>query len=171
MENLKKRLEKRGWKRYEIEKAVSLIQKAKQNKTKENLFLERRIYWILLVIIITTNFAISIALMPLLIALSGFGLYFVIIVLGIVFGLVFELVIRTIEHLGKKHHLILALVIPLTALVNVFIISRLSNDIASGLGLKNIHSPLIVGLAYAVSFVLPYFVYRFVLKREYYAKE
>ena len=170
MENLKKRLEKRGWEKNEIEKGVSLIKKAKQNKTKENLFLERRVYWILLIIIITANFTISAALMPLLIALSGFGLYFVIIVLGIIFGLAFELVIRTIEHLEKTHHIVLALFIPLTALANVFVISWLSNDIALGFGLKNFHSPLMVGLAYAVSFVLPYFVYRFILKREYYSK-
>ena len=103
--------------------------------------------------------------------LKGTGLYFVIVVLGIIFGLAFELVIRTIEHLEKKHHLALAVFIPLTALANMFFISRLSNDMASGLNLDNSHSPLIIGLVYAASFVLPYLVYRFVLKIEYYAKD
>ena len=171
MENLKKRLEKRGWKNNEIEKAVGIIAKAKQNKTKENLFLGKRIFWILLIILIASNFAVSVALMPLLIALSGAALYFIIMVLGLIFGLAFELVIRTIEHLEYRHHLFLAVFIPLTALINAFIISGLSNDLAAGLSLQNSHSPLAVGLVYAVSFVLPYMVYRFVLKREYYARE
>lgn len=171
MENLKKRLEKKGWKNHEIEKAVGIISKAKQNKTEENLFLGKRIFWILLVVLIAANFTVSAALMPLLIALSGAALYFVIIVLGIIFGLAFELTIRTIEHLERRHHLFLAIFIPFVALANAFIISGLSNDLALRLGLNNAHSPLIIGLVYAASFVLPYLVYRFVLKIEYYAKE
>ncbi len=171
MENLRKRLEKRGWQNQEIEKAIGIIKRAKQNKTKESLFLERRIFWILLIFIIVANFAISVALMPLLIALSGFVPYFVISVLGLVFGLVFELVIRTIEHLESRHHLALAVLIPLIALANVYLISGLSNEVAFKLDLQNIHSPLVIGFVYAASFVLPYLVYRFVLKIEYYAKE
>ncbi|MBI2655465.1 hypothetical protein HYX06_03515 [Candidatus Woesearchaeota archaeon] len=171
MENLKKRLEKRGWKNHEIEKAVGIIARAKQNKTKENLFLGKRVFWILLIVLIASNFAVSVAMVPLLMALKGAGLYFVIIVLGLVFGFVFELVIRTIEHLEYRHHLFLAVFIPLTALINAFIISGLSNDMAAGLGMQNPHSPLAVGIVYAASFVLPYLVYRFILKMEYYAKE
>ena len=171
MENLRKRLEKRGWQKQEIEKAIGIIKKAKQNKTKESLFLERRIFWILLIVVIAANFAISVALMPLLIALKGFALYFVIVVLGIVFGLVFELVIRSIEHLESRHHLVLAVLIPLIALANVLLISGLSNDLALRLDLQNIHSSFIIGLVYAISFALPYLIYRFILKIEYYAKE
>ncbi len=171
MDNLRKRLEKRGWHKQEIEKAIEIIKKAKQNKTKESLFLEKRIFWILLVVLIAANFSVSVALIPLLIALNGFLLYFAIVILGTVFGLVFELVIRTIEHLDNRHHLALAVLIPLTALVNIFLISGLSNDLAARLSLQNFHFPFIIGLVYAVSFVLPYLVYRFVLKIGYYARE
>ncbi|MBI4452971.1 hypothetical protein HY637_06080 [Candidatus Woesearchaeota archaeon] len=171
MENLKKRLEKKGWRKLEIERAIRIIQRAKQDKTKENIFLERRIFWILIVVITVANFAVSVALMPLLVTLNGFALYFIIITLGIVFGLAFELVIRTIEHLQDKHHFALMLLIPVIALANIFLIAGLSNDFAEKLGLHNINSPLLAGLAYAVSFALPYFVQRFVLKIGYYAKE
>ena len=171
MQNLIKRLEKRGWSSKEIEKAVGIIQNAKQNKNKANLFLEKRIYLVLFAIILASNFAISIALIPLLIALNGMILYFLIMVLGIIFGLLFELVIRSMEHLEKRHHITLAFLIPTTALINIFIISRLSNNLMEKLNLKNIHTPIIIALVYAVSFVLPYIIYRFVLKIEYYAKE
>ena len=89
MENLVRRLEKKGWKKKEIINAVDIIKKAKYSKTTGNLFLERRIYWILLVIIIAANFAISVALIPVLVALKGMFLYIVLILLGIVFGLLF----------------------------------------------------------------------------------
>lgn len=171
MRNLVHRLEKSGWKKREIIKAVEIIKSAKHRKSKENVFLEQRIYWILLIVIIAANFAISIGLIPVLIALKGIFLYFVIITLGAVFGLLFELVIRSIEHLEKQHHLSLAILIPAMTLVNILIISNISNNLAKTLNLTNIHNPVIISTIYAVSFVLPYFVYRFVLKIEYYAKE
>ena len=170
MENLVNRLEKRGWSKKEIIKAVEIIRNAKQNKSKDAIFIEKRIYWILLIITIVANFAISVALIPILVSLEGMFLYFIIITFGIVFGLLFELVIRSIEHLEKQHHQLLAIFIPLIALVNVFVISKISNNLTSMLGFANLHEPLTIAIVYAVSFVLPYIVYRFVFKIEYYAK-
>ena len=171
MQNLIDRLEKRGWASKEIEKAVNIIENAKQDKTKENSFLEKRVYWILLAVIIAGNFAISVALIPLLMALKGTFLYLVLSVLGIIFGLLFELAIRSVEHLERKHHLFLAVLIPLIALANIFIVSNVSNNLMLELNLKNIHDSASIGFVYAASFVLPYIIYRFILKIEYYAKE
>ena len=171
MKNLIKRLEKRGWSEKEISKAVEIIHNAKQLKTQETRFFEKRIYWILLFVIIAANFAISVALIPILMTLNGMLLYFIIIVLGIIFGLLFELVIRSIEHLEKRHHILLVILIPLTALANVFVISRISNNLSQVLSLKNIQNPILISIIYAASFVLPYIIYRFILKIEYYVKE
>ncbi|MBI2654486.1 hypothetical protein HYX02_06805 [Candidatus Woesearchaeota archaeon] len=171
MRNLIKRLKKRGWSKKEIEKAVEIIHNAKQLKTPGTRFLEKRIYWILFVVFIVANFAVSIALMPLLIALQGFTLYFAIIILGVVFGFLFELVIRSIEHLEKKHHMFLAILIPAVALTNVFVISRASNNLTAMLGLRNANNPAVIAIVYAASFVFPYVVYRFVLRVEYYSKQ
>ena len=171
MHNLTNRLEKRGWSAKEIEKAVGIIDTAKKVKTSESRFLEKRVYFALLLLIVAANFAVSVALIPVLMTLSGAYLYFIIIVLGIMFGLLFELVIRSIEHLERKHHLVLAFFIPMVALINAAAISQMSNKFGLAFGISNFHEPLFVGLAYAVSFVLPYIVYRFVLKIEYYIKE
>ena len=171
MENLVNRLEKRGWSKKEIVNAVEIIRNAKQSKGKDAIFIEKCIYWILLIIAIAANFAISVALMPILMSLKGMFLYFIIITLGIAFGLLFELVIRSIEHLEKRHHQLLVIFIPLIALVNIFIISKISNNLTSTLGLANLHNTVTIAIVYAASFVLPYIVYRFILKIEYYAKE
>ena len=171
MQNLVERLEKKGWKNKEIINTINIIRNAKHNKTQENLFLEKRIYWVLLVIVIAANFAISVALIPVLMALKGIFLYFVIITLGIAFGLLFELVIRSIEHLERQHHQLLAILIPLIALANAFIISKISNNLTSILGIANVHNSISIAVVYAASFVLPYIVYRFIFKIEYYAKE
>src|SRR3989338_8245938 len=164
MENLIKRLEKKGWEKEEIAKAVEIIHNAKQLKTPESRFLEKRVYWILLFAIIAANFAISVALIPILMALRGVLLYFIIILLGAVFGLLFELVIRGIEHLERKHHILLAVLIPLIAIANAFVISNISNHFIKILNLRNAHNSIAIAAAYAASFVLPYIVCRFVLK-------
>lgn len=169
MRNLAKRLEKKGWKRSEIDRAVGIIQKARQNKAKENLFLEKRIYWVLLAVIATANFAIAVSIVPLLLALRGPGLYFIIAVMGAVFGFLFELAIRSIEHLEKKHHIALAALIPATAIISGYLITTFSNSTGLVFGLKNFHNPLSIALTYAASFALPYIILRFVLKKEYYS--
>jgi len=171
MQNLIKRLEKKGWGKKEIKRAVGIIQKAKESKSKHTLMLEKQAYWILLIVIIVANFAIAISLIPVLMLLSGAFLYLVIIVLGIVFGLLFELVIRSMEHLEIKHHIALAVLIPVVALINIITITNVSNNLTKTLRLKNLQNPTIVALIYAVSFVLPYIIYRFILKIGYYAKE
>ena len=171
MYNLIKRLEAKGWSKKDIIEAVDIIKNAKENKTKASLFLEKKIYWILLVIISVANFAIAVALIPILIALNGFVLYAIIIIIGVVFGLIFEIVIRSMEHLEKKHHIFLVLLIPSIALVNVFFMASMSNTLSKILSLRNIQNQTIISLIYAASFVLPYIVYRFILKIEYYAKE
>ena len=170
MQNLIKRLEKKGWKRQEIIRAVSLIQEAKRNKTEESLFLGKRIYWVLLAIIVTANFAIAVSIIPLLLALKGFGLYFIIAAIGFVFGVLFEVVIRSIEHLETGHHIALAAIIPVTAIISGFLITGFSNEMSSAFRIKNFHEPFAVALAYAASFSLPYIACRFVMKRGYYSE-
>ena len=171
MQSLIKRLEKKGWSKKEISKTVEIIHNAKRLKTPETRFLEKRVYWILLIVIIAANFAISVALIPVLMALRGMVLYIIILIMGIAFGLLFELVIRSIEHLEKRHHIFLAVLIPVVALVNILVISNFSNGLTKILNLKNIHNSLGISVIYTASFVLPYLIYRFILKIEYYAKE
>ena len=171
MHNLRRRLEKRGWTAKEIDKAVRIINDAKREKTKDARFLEKRIYWMLLAIITIANFAIAVSLMPILVALNGVFLYVVIVTMGGIFGMLFELVIRGIEHLQKKHHALLAFLVPIIALCNIWIIFNISNDIGLMLGLRNVHNIVLVSIVYAASFTLPYIVYRFILKIGYYAKE
>ncbi|MEK6984148.1 MAG: hypothetical protein AABX33_06250 [Nanoarchaeota archaeon] len=170
MRNLIERLKKKGWGKKDISKAVDIIRNAKQNKPQEIRFLEKHIYWTLLILIVVANFAVSVASIPILMAMKGMLLYAVILLLGIIFGLLFELLIRSMEHLEKKHHIFLAILIPLIALVNVFVITNISNSVIRNLNLANTHNSMIIGIVYAVSFVLPYLISRFVLKIGYYAR-
>lgn len=170
MHNLADRLEKKGWKRKEIIKTLGIIKNAKKNKPEGTAFIERRIFWILLLLIIAANFSVSVALLPLLIALKGYLLYAAVILLGLVFGFLFELVIRGMEHLEKHHHLFLAFLMLAVSLANIFAISHISNNLSRNLNLANVHNPIAISIIYAVSFAMPYVYCRFVLKKSYYLK-
>ncbi len=171
MQNLINRLEKRGWKKSEIADALHQINHAKWTREEHQKRFDEHVYWILLAVIVAANFAISIALIPVLVALNGVRLYLIIILMGLIFGLLFELVIRGIEHLEKKHHVILVIFIPTAALVNFFVVSKISNKVIGDLGLGDSHNPFIFSFIYALCFIVPYLVYRFILKIEYYAPE
>lgn len=169
MHKLIERLEKRGWNEKEIVRAVEIIHNAKQLKTPETRFLEKRVYWVLLFVIIAGNFAVSVAIVPALVALKGPFLYALIGLIGFVFGLLYELVIRGIEHLGKTHHIMLAIIIPMTALANFFVVSNMSNRLANELSVGAVHNSLAIAAVYSASLVLPYIIYRFVLRKDYYS--
>ena len=170
MENLIHRLQKKGWTPKEISHAISIIREERKKKDVANKFIDK-IYWVLLLVIIAANFALSLALVPILMFLNGFILFAIIILVGTVFGLLFELIIRSIEHLDSHHHFVLALLIPLIALANSLVMSNYSNRLMESLDIHNTHNLILVSFVYAISFVLPYFIFRFVLRIEYYSEK
>ena len=107
------------------------------------------------------NFIISITLIPFILALNGAPLYLIVITLGLAFGLLFELLLRTIENLGTKHHLFFGIIIPLLTLINFIIIS---NNMKQLIGIESPQNLLVVGSVYAIAFILPYISYQFFLK-------
>lgn len=161
---IKETLNKKGWAEGEINKTLKIIMEAKENKHPAIKILDKTVYWITLTIAIVSNFIISIALMPFLLTLNSFQLYLIIVTIGIAFGLLFELLIRSIAHLKKEHHLFFGFLMPVVAIINVFIITNIANNLEEIFMIKNAHNPLIVSIAYAAAFIMPYAVYHLFLK-------
>jgi len=162
MKNVKKYLIEKGWNKSDVNKTIKIIESAKKNKHPKIKLLDKAVYWISLIIAIIGNFIISVALVPLLLALSGMRLYLIIITLGFAFGLLFELLIRGIEHLETKHHIFLSIIIPIITLINFIIIS---NNIKKFIGIENPQNPIMTGAVYAIAFILPYISYQIFLKK------
>jgi hypothetical protein len=150
------------WSKEHIDKTIEIIKRVKEQKPKHIKFLDKSIYWVILLITIVGNFIISIPILLLLFVLEPFQLYPVVIFLGVAFGLLIEILIRDLEHLEQKHHLIFGLIIPVIALINFFIITQ----VVDNLKLDGKFSPLVVGLVYAVSFILPYIYYQVIKKKD-----
>ena len=165
-EKLIKKLAVKGWNKEEIRKTEEILKKSKIKRSKRIILLDKYVYWIALFVGIVGNSMISISLIPFLVTLKGFKLYFVIVVLGISFGLFFEILIRGIENLEKKHHLVAGIVIPCLALINMYLITIFSYNLGSATGLENLaHAPLMIGFVYAVSFIAPYVLYQVAMKK------
>ena len=121
-------------------------------------------FWMALVVLLVSNFTISIVLIPFLIILEKMPLYTLIFLIGIMFGSLFKLTLDSINNLEKKHQNIATFFIPALAIVNIAVITTLSNKMAELLELSIAHNPPIIGLTYALAFITP-FIYKSILDK------
>lgn len=123
------------------------------------------VYWLALLVTIVGNLIISAALIPFLIVLKDIQIYLIIAILAIAFGLLFDLLLRDIEHLDFRHHIIAVIFIPGMAILNLFIITNLSNRLIEILEVVNIkHDPIRISIIYAIIFMIPYIISRIRIK-------
>lgn len=165
------RKSKKEKKKKEIEHKIKVIREERKKKKKKRgktiIFLDKIVYWIALFIAIMGNMLIAISLIPFLLTLNEVLLYVVIAIMGLAFGLFFEILVRDIENMEKKHHIIISVLIPSVAVISFFVITIVANNLKTLLGLGVItHKPLMVGTAYTIAFILPYVVYQLILKRK-----
>ncbi len=161
MNDLKKRLKKKGWTNEDIHKAVKIINSGKLKKSKKIVLLESIIHniWILMFLAIIGNFIISIILMPFIVSMQSAKLYIVIVVIGLAFGAFFDMLIRDMKNIKDKDLIIPAVFFLLITIINISLIVKLSNYFQRGLGLGGFqHSPILVSVVYVVAFILPYAV-------------
>lgn len=159
-EKLIRNLRKKGWSEEEIEKTARIMQRfeaASENRHKK---LNVILYWSVLFIAIIGNFILSVVLIPFMLVLSNYQLYFIIMIIAVAFGLLFNLIIRDIEYLDRKHHVIAGIFIPTIAIINVSIMVNVSNNLMRLSKINNVpQNPIAISIIYVVFFVLPYMIY------------
>ncbi|MBT4651588.1 hypothetical protein HOC13_03645 [Candidatus Woesearchaeota archaeon] len=151
----KEELLNKGWSNQEIERAEAILEKTEQ----KDVFLSKIVFWSALAVTILGNILVSVVVIPLLIAFNVWALYSVTIVLALSFGFLYTWLINDIGHLGKHHHILAGIVVPIIALTNVLILTTIGNQIALNLQTQAPHeNPFLLGLVFAVAFILPYLV-------------
>ncbi|TKJ17213.1 hypothetical protein CEE44_01615 [Candidatus Woesearchaeota archaeon B3_Woes] len=153
MNDLKKRLKKKGWTNNDINKAVAIIKHGKNKRSKKILFLDSITYWMIWFVALIGNFVISIIFIPFLLIMQGFKLYVIILAVGLAFGAFFNLLIREIEN---KDIIIEGIFLLVLTVINIILIVKFSNYLQQNIGLNNVqHNPLFVGIVYLFAFLLP----------------
>lgn len=148
-----------GHKEWDIDLAVKtekILRRAESSKPSWVRTLDSALYWVLLFIAIIGNFVVSVVLVPFLLILKGFALYFSLFFIGASFGWVFGFILHSLEKLQKEQHIIWSIFIPCLALINVGIFAVLSNKLIILLKLSTPpHNPFFVGAFYVLGYVLP----------------
>jgi len=153
----KEELLKKGWNEEEIKRAENILDKVEHH----DIFFSKITFWSALVVIIFANLLISLVLIPFLIVLDSWILYFTIAVLALIIGFLYDLLVTDIKILERKHHLLAGLIIPILALINIVVMVLVSNRFIADLKLQNQpHNPWILGVVFAVALIMPYLVNR-----------
>lgn len=153
--HLLSRMRLRGWDESSLRRAQSIL-----SKPSAPIFVEERIqqvlHWTVFLIIVVANFFASAILVPLLVVFPNPGLYAVVMIMGMCFGLLYAVVLSDITHLFSIfHHFTATLVIPTLAIFNVFfIVSYVDVEYSNVFG--EVRHPLVMGLFYALAFMVPY---------------
>jgi hypothetical protein len=160
--SLRDRLLEKGWSEEDIAKTVDALSSDEKNKKHETFKKAAHplLYWIGISVAVIANLLLSLTLVPFLMFLKSFPLYIIIGVIGLAFGFVFKVLIKDIEHVDQKHHVVAGLFIPLVALVTVYVMVSAANRFNSIIKYENSHNPLIFGVIYVLCFGAPYLVYK-----------
>lgn len=154
---------KKGFSKKEAQKTIDIIKEAEEKKSPKIRFADTVIYWILLVVAIIGNMIISIILIPFLLAFKKLPLYVTIIILAAAFGFLFDQLIRNIEHLKNKHHVVAWIFIPALAVIDTYYMTSFANHLTETLKLPlSLNSPLLISIIYVVAFILPYFIHNLI---------
>lgn|SRR3989338_2245892 len=143
---------KKGWTEKEILKAERIL---KSTATREISF-SKLVFATTLVVIIFANIIVSLVLIPFLVVFDSWLLYSLVIILAGLVGFLYTFLISNITHLEQKHHLLATLIIPLIAIVNLFVMVFVSNKYVLEMkGQLAQHNPWIISIVFALAFITP----------------
>ena len=158
-------LTQQGWSPQDIRKTTAILEQAHEHKTPVIRFFDVVVYWTAIAISILANFVLSVVLIPFVMVLHEAALYFIILLIGLSFGAVLSFILRSIEKIGSQQ-VVAELFIPVLALINVYMMTRLANSLAVKIGIsQGIQNPFIVSGAYVIAFSAPYFLHKLLARR------
>lgn len=150
------RLRQKGWTQEEIAQTLSIMKQSRERRSWLMSWLNRMVFWGALLLLIFGNMLISVVLIPFMLISPPILLYPGLFIIGVTFGSLYTLVIHDIGKIEDTPKIMPELFIPAIALINVYIITVLSNQLALILNLKpGVHAPIFVAVAYVSGFVVP----------------
>lgn len=147
----------KGWTEQQLRKAQAALETAE----KHDPFFAKIVFWTALLVTVFANLMVSLVLIPFLIVFSKAMLYSIVILLALCIGSLYRYLIMNIGHLERKHHLLASVITPVLALANMVMMVVISNNFIKELQLQNSqHNPWIIGMVFAVAFILPTLIFK-----------
>jgi len=113
------------------------------------------LYWLVLLALVVLNLMAAIVVPVLQVSVGSQKLLLIVAALGFFFGYVANKLLSLIENLEARHHVFARLLVPATAMLNIFLVSHAANRVVAFLGIGFKHDPLIVSIAYGAAFMVP----------------
>lgn len=153
---LQQRLKEKGWSDEEIQKAISIMRSEdKKGKAPYTGQLNPVLYWMSLIVAIIGNLFVALVLIPFFLVLT-WQLYVMIAVIALAFGAMFNWLINTLEHVDPAHHVIAGIFIPAFAIITVYVMVNIANDLTTIFKSSIQQNPIAVSVFYVVFFMIPY---------------
>lgn len=149
------KLQAKGWSEQEIEHAKEILQNAENNKHPKIAFLEKTIYWILIILAFIGAIIGTWIIQPFLIFLSREGGMLIILIFGIIFGSIVSVLMKDVENIELHHHLIISLIIPVTSIITSIIITTQLKTLTEITNISQ-HNPFILGIMYSIGSLIPF---------------
>ena len=158
MKKLEERLKNRGWSDREINKATRILEKAKKQESRFLVVPKEVMIFLILAIAVAGNICVSMFLVPVLMVLESSLLFTIlIVVIALTMGIIFVALIEQIENLEREYHMLFAIIVPIVALINFYLIVAYSNRTLMQLQVNKLfQDPMVISIVYTVVFLLPY---------------
>ena len=160
---LSEHLAERGWTEEQIAEAEEALYSPDKQENHYGYLrsVSPLLYWLGLLVAIVANLIISAFLIPFFLILTSIQLYVVIATMGLIFGLMFNLILRDIEHVDYRHHVMAGVFIPVLGFITIYVVVNLANTFARIMKSQIHQSPIILSLIYVVTFSTPYLIYKY----------
>ena len=145
-------LRAKGWTETEVQRVENILNHVRKEDLKTSHF----VFWSVLFLIILANVIVSLVLIPFLSMKLTWEIYLPLIVLGAFVGFLYNYLINDIRHLEIHHHFIGGLVLLIIGVINLVLISLVSDRYLKQTTLN----PWLAGLIFAGAFILPYLLDR-----------
>jgi|TARA_B100001964_G_scaffold237207_1_gene300290 hypothetical protein len=147
---------RKGWDEEDIAGALQGLKRGEALKSKWAKRFDKVIYWGGLLFTIVISMVVGVAIVPFLLIMEGTWLFAFISLLGVSFGGMLGYLLNSIEKIQQERAIYASLFVPFLALMNIYIITRLSNLLAISMG-QPPHNPFLISAMYVWMFCLPYF--------------
>ena len=121
--------------------------------------LKHFMYWSSLFLVGLSNLIGSFFILPVLLFFEGISLTLIIGLIGLVFGLLFTFLIIGLENMEGKHNIILGLLMPILATLDVLILMTMTRILSINYNINHENELVSNTIAFIFMFLLPYMVH------------
>ena len=135
------------------------------NKESQRIF-----HMISLLILTLSSLLVSIILVPFLIFFQNTVSYTLVAIAGLAFGFIFSYMVLDLQKLEHRHHVMMGILVPLVAVLDILAIVFLTRRVADFFQLQVGFNPLYVATIYMIGMVIPYLFFSMVHHRRHHAR-